>query len=346
VLWTLWTLSLALGALSISVMVVLIIRRVVSSRRDAHDALGRRRVMTAMIRLAHDGDEAAFLAAAEGVSDAVIADASSEFLGLVRGAERESVLAALGRTGQPAFLEKEAVRGNEAQRLHAVELIAAYPLDSCRAVLQDRLDRDKSHEVRLAAAIELAKLGAIPDLATLLGKIGLRGQRSRRVAELFRLLPADSEPQLNALARDREAQNFLRAAAIEASWRRDGQAEPTIFAELVDDPVPEVVAAALRALGHVTHRPALPLLLAKLHHPDWEVRLEAADALGRLGEPSACEPLGALLDDEQWTVRYAAAKALQRLGADGLERLRSIAAEEPSRKQRTASLFLSEGASA
>lgn len=341
-----WTLSLILSALSIAVMAALIARRTVIARRDRHHAASRKQVMTAMIRLTHDNDADSFLAVVEGVPEAVTADASSEFLGLVRGGERELVLAALRRAGQPAFLQKELFRANEVRRLMAVELIAAYPAELARPALLDRLNRDKSREVRLAAAIELAKIDAVPSLTELLDKIGYRGQRSGRLGELFRLLPADGEPQLMDLARDIQAPVFLRASAVEALWRRDGLFDPSIFVDLAKDPVAEVAAAALRALGRVMHRPALPLIASKLDHPDWEVRMEAADAVGRLGDSSLVARLGDLLDDEQWTVRYRAAQSLRRLGSAGQGALLAMAGQEPSRKQRTASLVLSEGSSA
>ncbi len=338
-----WTTSLALSILSILVMTLLIVRRMLTTGRDRRNAESRKRVMTAMIRLTHDEDVEAFLQTVRGAHPAVIADASSEFLDLVRGGERDVVLAALDRSGQPAFLQKELQRGNEVRRLQAVELLAAYPTQMARPALQERLDRDRSREVRLAAALELAKIGAVPKLDRLLTRIGYRGQRSGRLAELFRLLPDDSEPQLKMLARDGGAPVFLRASALEALWRRDGLVEPSIFADMADDAAPEVAAAALRALGRVAHRPSLDLVTSKLAHPDWEVRMEAADAVGRLGDPAAAPLLGALLDDEQWTVRYRAAQSLRQLGAAGLQMLSSMARETPSRRQRTASMVLSEG---
>lgn len=60
---------------------------------------------------------------------------------------------------------------------------------------------------------------------------------------------------------------------------------------------------------------------------------------------SAVPPLGDLLDDDEWIVRYAAGKALRDLGAPGVELLQTLADSEVSRRQRTASLVLSEGAS-
>lgn len=338
-----WTSSLALSVLAVMVMSLLILRRVMTTGRDQRNAENRKRMMTAMIRLTHDGDAESFLDVARGIHPAVIADASSEFLDLVRGGDRDVLLAALEQSGQPTYLQKELHRANEVRRLQAVELLAAYPAPTARPALQERLDRDKSREVRLAAALELAKIGSVPKLDRLLTKIGYRGQRSGRLAELFRLLPDDSETQLKTLARDGGAPVFLRAAALEALWRRDGLVEPSVFFETAEDPAPEVAAAALRALGRVAHRPSLELVISKLAHPDWEVRMEAADAAGRLGDLSAVSLLGALLDDEQWMVRYRAAQSLRQLGKTGLDMLASIAEETPSRRQRTASMVLSEG---
>jgi HEAT repeat protein len=73
------------------------------------------------------------------------------------------------------------------------------------------------------------------------------------------------------------------------------------------------------------------------------VRAEAAEAAGRIGLPSFVGPLADLLSDEAWPVRYAAAKALRLIVPEGDEALRAVASSEPSRRQRTASLVLSEG---
>ena len=342
-----WTTSLVLSALSILVMVVLILRRVAGEKREAEYRKARRAVMTALIRFSEEKDSAALHSVLAAAPPSVVADAGSEFLGLVRGGDREAVEAELLAAGLPAFLERELKSANEARRLHAAEMLTSFPAEGSVEPLARALGNDNSREVRIAAAIALAELGALPPLVEVLRKIGVRGQRSRRLVELFRHYPADRLDEVKDYVGNPAAPPFVRAAAIEALMTADAaSAERELFARLADDPAPEVAAAALRGLGHVGHPAGLPIIIAKLGAPDWQVRTDAADAAGRCGDPAAVEPLAALLDDEAWTVRYAAAKALRLLGGPGLAALEDLAASGTPRKQRTASLVLSEGVAA
>ncbi|WP_292318876.1 HEAT repeat domain-containing protein, partial [Mesorhizobium sp.] len=118
------------------------------------------------------------------------------------------------------------------------------------------------------------------------------------------------------------------------------------FAGLAGDASPEVVAAALRALGLTGHADAPAILTSAMANDDWDVRAAAAESAGRLGLPELAPPLSRLLDDEVWNVRYAAAKALRSFGQPGERLLRQIADSEVSRSQRTASLILAEGPAA
>lgn len=128
--------------------------------------------------------------------------------------------------------------------------------------------------------------------------------------------------------------------------RSAGPDHAELFAQLVADAAPEVVAASIQALGRLGHPAALERILEALTNPHGEVRAEAAEAAARLGLPAAIEPLIALLDDPAWTARYAAGRALRALGPQGEAALQAVAAHDASREQRTAALILAEGLAA
>jgi HEAT repeat protein len=342
-MWYIWDLSILLSALSLLIMLFLIGRRVLQERRDKAAADQRRQLLTALIAFTENRDREALRATVLGVPAGVAIDAGFEFISLLRGEERDDVLVAFNECGLPARVARQLLKGNVAERIHAAEMLAALGSEDASANLLSALTQDRSREVRIAAAIALCDLGSLPLLGTALDFIGVAGQRSRRLIELFRRFPRSRFNELAVLASRADASPVIRAAAIDALARAGGFGFADFFAGLTGDSAPEVVAAALRALGLTGHAEAPAILKRAIANDDWDVRAAAAESAGRLGLHELAAPLSRLMDDEVWTVRYAAANALRSFGQPGERLLREIASAEVSRSQRTASLILAEG---
>lgn len=342
-MWLVWDMSILLSALSLAIMLLLIARRVLQERRGAANADQRRQLLTALIAFTENRDRGALKAAILSVPAGVAMNAGFEFLSLLRGEEHDDVLAAFNECGVPALVGRQLERGNGAQRIHAAEMLAALRSENAIASLLSALDRDRSREVRIAAAIALCDLGSLPPLGITLRKIGVAAQRSRRLIELFRRFPPARFEELKDHAARADAVPFIRAAAIDALARSGGFRFADFFAHAATDSSPEVAAAALRALGLTGHADAPAILARAMANDDLDVRADAADAAGRLGLSELAAPLAGLMDDEVWTVRYAAANALRSFGQPGEKMLREMAASDVSRSQRTASLILAEG---
>ena len=342
-LWLVWIASFVLGLAAILIMIVLVIARLLQERRQSRETTQRRRVHSALIRFSGDGDRSALASALAPVPNSVVADAGFEFLDLLRGGERDSVEAVFAEIGLPAFIRRRLRRGNEADRIHASEMLVSFPGEETVRSLNAALKRDRAREVRIAVAIALSTMGALPPLDDVLSMIGARGQRSRRLIALLQSLPPERFEELAGYATQKDCPAFVRAAAVDAlSLTGDYRFLP-LFEKLAGDRAPEVAAAAIRALGRSGHPAASATLIAAMESRDWQIRAEAADAAGRIGLDDAIEHLSALLGDGEWAVRYAAGKSLQGLGTIGMEALRRIAEDEGSRSQRTASMVLAEG---
>ena len=342
-MWYIWDLSILLSALSLVIMLFLIARRVLQERRGRAQIDQRRQLHTALIAFTENRDREALKVVLLAVPAGVAINAGFEFISLLRGEEYDDVLAAFDECGLPALVGKQLENGNSAERMHAAEMLAALRSENAVASLLSALDRDRSREVRIAAAIALCDLGSLPPLDIALGKVGVAGQRSRRLIELFRRFPRSRFNELAVHASRVDAVPFIRAAAIDALALAGGFGFADFFAGLAGDASPEVAAAALRALGLTGHAKAPVILARGMENEDWDVRAAAAESAGRLGLPELAMPLSRLMDDEMWTVRYAAANALRSFGQSGDRLLREIAASEVSRSQRTASLILAEG---
>lgn len=341
----LWTSSLVLGALSLIVMCILIVRRLVIRRHEDNDRREREILQRSLIAFSEDRDEDKLKSVIASVSPRTALEAGFEFLALLRGEEHTRIVAALAAAG----LGKEAARllrrGNEAERIHAAEMLTALGGEDAAESLLQAFGRDRSTEARIAIAIGLCTLGRLPPLADVLERIGARGQRSGRLVELFKKLPAERAPELMVFARDAQEWPFVRAAAIEALAQNAGFELIDFLLALADDDAAEVSAAALRALGRIGHPVAGPVVARAMSRGDEQsaLRAEAAEAAGRIGGRDFVAPLVELLGDEAWPVRYAAGKALRLIIPEGEAALRAAAASEASRRQRTASLVLSEG---
>jgi HEAT repeat protein len=341
-----WTMSLMLSALSLVVMVALIGRRLILDRESPGDAEARQRLLSALIAFSDDKNDAALKEAIRSVPEHVVLDAGFEFLALLRGEEHARIVDIFVETGLPTHMVAQLRTANEAGRIHAAEMLAALPARFGVSELLRALDRDRSREVRIAAAISLCDLDAVPALSATLRKIGIRGQRSRRLVELFKRFPADRITEIKEYAGRRDEPSFVRAAAVDALSQSGDFHHLVFLRNLAQDPSGEVSAAAIRALGRLQDSAAGPILERAMQSPDWQVRAEAAEAARRLEQPELITSLIALLDDEMWPVRYAAAKAIRVMAPQGESALRSIASGETSRRQRTASLALAEGLAA
>ncbi|ESY98439.1 HEAT repeat domain-containing protein, partial [Mesorhizobium sp. L2C089B000] len=121
-------------------------------------------------------------------------------ISLLRGEEHDELLSAFNECGLPTLVGTQLEKGNGAERIHAAEMLGALRSEDAVADLLSALDRDRSREVRIAVAIALCDIGALPPLVITLRKIGVAGQRSRRVIELFRRFPCARSPPARSRA--------------------------------------------------------------------------------------------------------------------------------------------------
>jgi HEAT repeat protein len=285
--------------------------RVVYDRRlrAVRDGRGGRLSWRALARMAADSS-----------SDTELADSLTRYA-LARDA-KGVVAAATGRS--------KGWRRVEALRILAR---AGHPIgvSELRRMLSDR-----KGEVVATAATILAEIPGGEATSLLVGGLVQGGSQTRWIAALLepRGVPATRlRPLLNDSRLDvREAALRLLGSATEPDEWIDRKLE-----QHCGDPLPDVRAAAARALGRRTRAPdatigglvravsaralgrteasaAEATLIRLLGDPVWFVQVQAARALGRLGCTGSAQHIASLLASSEWWVRQAAKESLVELG--------------------------------
>ena len=178
---------------------------------------------------------------------------------------------------------------------------------------------DPDATVRLAAVegariIKDAGLGKI-----LVERFPAEKDAAIRKATLLALADAKDANALGLVAtvlRDPTASSETLADAVTAAEKIGGKEAVTALTETVGrDAAPEVLTAALTALGTLKGAPALPAVTKRLTHTDAKVRIAAVNALAGIGGEPAVAPVSGVLGDKEAEVRRAAVQALGKLRA-------------------------------
>lgn len=344
VLTLIWASALWLALAALLWMGALIGLRLAHERRMARHTADRRRVETILVGVMQGRPEAVAQLAPYAGRGRLMAEVALDFLGLVRGQDRERVLAAMRAVEVDAALRQRLHRGSLTGRLAALEALSVFPGPETEAALRDAAD-SRQPRMRLAALRSLWAAGGGITLDRLLDdlKAGLL-PRSGLLTDFMRgLAAADPNAAIRASARDdlTPAMWVMLLGAIGESG--DYQTVPLVMSRAID-PQPEVRAAAVQALGRLRHPSAEPALRRGLADQHWQVRAAASEAVGAAGLSSLAEPLRERLGDPVWRVRFQAASALADLGPPGMNLLEQAASSPVEAARRAAALALAEWA--
>ena len=321
-----WTVSLGLAGLSLTMLLLLVGRRVFVDRAALRDRLRSRELLTAILDLL-DPEGSGFDFSRIGRRDRdLVAGLVDELMNLVRGEDLLRLTELLRGLGTVDAALVRLARGSEAERIRAAATLACFP----EAPVPDALERalgDRSWAVRLAAAQALARLDQPPAFARVVAALdGVSGAHTRRLRSLYRELAAIDPGPAIALAQEAK-QPATRLLLIDALGNcPDYRALPVLIATLAD-PNPDIRAAGFRSLSRLDPPDAARHVVRGLTDPAWPVRAQAALCAGRLGIDEAVPGLSRLLGDEEWWVRFRAAEALFALGEAGRTELLALAGQ-------------------
>lgn len=338
-----WLISLILAGLSILVMFGLIVRRVISMRRDRLESAARD-ALTTLILDYLEGTVTldALRGAARGKNSRLMSDIVRDLLRLIRGDDRDRLIALLRELGVVELHLSALHRRNPHARMAAIAALSFFDEPRVINEVRARLD-DPDAAVRLAAAQALGELRSVGSVRVLVDKlqIGTR-ETSRELYNVFRKLAPEETSQLISLLHV-EVPDLVKALALDALGKSGDYSAIDAVAGMVTDESENVRAQALRALAELAHPAAQPMVMRALTDPSWAVRAVAARCAGRIGLSEAIPLLEDLLDDDVWWVRQRAAESLYELGDLGIKALTTIS-RKASRASRVAQIVLAEKA--
>ncbi|HVH48790.1 MAG TPA: HEAT repeat domain-containing protein [Sphingomicrobium sp.] len=334
-----WDVSLLLASSALAVMMILVLLRVGSTRRRDRLQAARRHMAPLLLETAAPPGDGF-----DDIPDSVVTQLTLDLIQLVRGAERMQFVQKAASLGVPERLRRQAHSWSRRRRMVAVQGLALFDDATSRDALIERLG-DRDDDIRLAAALALARSETRPGLDELIARLALRDERSSLLTiSLFRHYANHAPDEVQALVLDSDLPLSVRLAAIEAlAVTGDYRLVPAIVALGLRAPGDsEELPRYLHALGRIGHPAAREAVLAGLASNSMPARVAAAGAAGRIALAESADQLVDLLGAPEWWVRFRAAEALLLLGEAGVARLREIAAQGADPAREAAATMLAE----
>lgn len=338
-----WTASLLLAAAALLWMTALIVARLFRERSEARRERDRHLIQQAFLDIMAGSVDAVGRLRGVRKRARVMAEALLGVVGMVRGAERERLIDALGAFGLDRVFQRRLSRGSIAGRIVAAEALSIFPGAAGAAALRRTLGETRSADLRVSLWRALIDLGETPALEAV-----LRDLRGRKASDSLLYVPLivsiatiDTSAALRTFA-DPDLPAEARLILADALGRSGDYRVLEPLFQTARAPDDELRIASVRGLGSLGHPSAEPAILAALEDPVWMVRAAACEAAGRIGLVLVIPQLGSQLEDPVWWVRFRAGEALVALGEPGRERLVRSLAEGGDLARRTASMVLAE----
>jgi len=328
-----WTLSIALAALSLACFAALVGARIFRQHRDKGLIERRKDLTSELLRYALSGGERPTVPVRTQHQRDAVTQIALDAFSILDDKTRARITDVLCEVSLDVALRRTARRGGIPRRVAAIEALRLFPGLATRRSLEEA-QASPTFRICLAALRTSVELGDPPDLGKTL-KLTERPEGGRSLA-LFKIVEACVRADLPVALRHLTAGQppearimLLKAIGATGSWAafRD-------IANASIDPDPEVRAAALTALRAMGAPAALPIFTAATHDPNWQVRLKAVEGIGQLGKCDDRASIESLLNDPVWWIRFRADEALHRLDGRG-EELRLTHEPPKSRRRRS-----------
>ena len=296
-----------------SMMVVLYFRRAADERRAARDIEGDIMLSDRLLSLIRQDTPPNAADVSPTVEGEQLRRVFSHLLHLVRGDDKDRLLALADAMGLPDMAIARMADHLPARRVDAMHVLEQFPVQRSVDALITLMGGDPERDVRLEAAAALARIGELPPPDQIVDMLDLRNQPANRLHEaIFRASAVEWPAALIALSMD-PSLNGIRPLLVEAlGWSNDFSVLP-ILAQHANSRDAEVRSASLKAARRLGHPDVETWVLPLLLDPADQVRTQAARTSGKLGLRDAIPVLLTLIENPSWWVRMRAAEALAML---------------------------------
>lgn len=234
----------------------------------------------------------------------------SHLLQLVRGPDRDRLLAIADAVRVPDAAIAQLQQRQAARRVDALRMLEQFPVPRVVRIITECMATDRSPMVRTEAAATLTRIGAMPSPAVIIEALQLRATNPSLLhAAMFRIGAVQHSSEMAQLVHQLPP-GLLRSMIAEAlGWSENFDMLP-VLADFASSPDPELRIAGLKAARQLGHPGARTWVLPMLLDPVDDVRVQAARTCGQLGLVDAIPLLSRLVENSSWWVRTRAAEAL------------------------------------
>lgn len=324
-----WLGSLGLSLLSISVMVILILRRMNSERRKKY-MLQRKQELMRYFYAALKSPVALTEKSLPVITKTdypTVMRIALDMLRTLRGEEVQRIIRVLELWNLSPYLTRIVDSGRKGKRIQALTLLGYFADESSLAVLLKYVSHTDMY-IQIAALRGLALRGATEHIPKILGSLTHSGQTNTlMLSDILQRFGTAAIPDLLALVQSK-AKSEIRIAGIMALSSIGALQAVDVLMKLTNDPDSDVRAQAIAALGKIGDDRAADAMAAHLEEPEVSVRVQAAQALGGLQSLNTLPKLAACLADDQWWVRFRAAESIYQFGDKGIAALKAISAQD------------------
>ncbi len=321
-----WQITSLLAVLSLVVLLVLVVHRVFRNRHELRDAARRKELRHLALQLMEYPERIIEARKEMRSSDRrLLLTLFEELRKQLKGEYAERLISLMRIMGLMDECLEQLKHSGWVARVEAANLLGNFNSPNVVLALYRGLE-DSHTEVRVAAALSLARLRAVQSVREIIDALIPSGIKpSLAVTQVFRQLDDKHVPELRELLRNHSLPPTALALIIDALGRLgDLDAVPELL-DIYDHRNLSVRVATMQALARLHDpRSVVPVLLA-MTDSSWEVRANASRAAGKIGDLAALPILQHLLDDSNWWVRYHAAETLAGLGNPGLMQLQAVA---------------------
>ncbi len=328
-LQVIWSASLVLAALSCGVMTALIAARLIRQQRDRDLPAQSVNLTLGLLAYTKGEGETPRLNTRSRHSCDLIMHTALDVSRTLDVEARGRLVQMLRNAYLDAYYRRAAVRGQERDRVNAIELLRMFSDLDTLSLLQ-KLQDSASFRVSVAAMRTSIEVGDPPRLEAVL-KLAERPEGSNSLM-LFKVFEASVHASVPA-ALGALAAGLPRNSQVMMLKALGTSRSPMAFTAITrstNDMDAEVRAAAITALRAHGSRKVTPWLVAALRDQDWRVRLKAVEGLGQYGSASDCASIEPLLNDSVWWIRFRANEAVERL------KTASVATETRPKKRKAA----------